>query len=193
MKSVQIHVTPRTHTGESASRNERRIGRVPCNIYGAGRNMWVIADERELHKIIFTPEVLLANLVLGENTQLNAIVREVQFHPVTDRIMHVDFLEVVENKPVTLKLPVRIIGNAAGVKAGGKLKTVMRKLEVEGLIKDLPDSIQIDVTELEIGASIRIKDLSAPGIRFLDTPNNVVVSVATTRASQKEEAAQASK
>lgn len=191
MKTIHIPARKRETTGKADSRDRRREGLVPCNVYGNGNNIHLVADERHLRKLVFTPEVIVAELEVEDGPLLRAVVTETQFHPVTDRIVHIDFIEVTEDKPVKVRLPIRIVGNSAGVKAGGKLKTVMRKLFVQGLIKDLPDYLDVDVTPLEIGQSLRVRDLNVPGIRFLDSPNNVIVSVAATRASRQEEAAAA--
>lgn len=188
MKILSIPAKTRSKTGKADSRNIRRQGLVPCNVYGPSGNFALMADERHLKKLVFTPEVLLAELQIEGGPTVRAVVHETQFHPVTDRIVHMDFHEVSDDRPVKVFLPVRIVGNAAGVRAGGRLKTVVRKLQVQGLIKDLPDFVDVDVTPLEIGASIRVKDLQIPGVRFLDGPQNVIVSVAATRASLKEEA-----
>lgn len=191
MKTIRIPARKREATGKADSRNRRREGLVPCNVYGNGTNTHLVADERYLKKLVYTPEVMVAELEVEGGPVLRAVVTETQFHPVTDRLIHMDFIEVTDDKPVKVKLPVRIVGNSVGVKAGGKLKTVMRKLFVQGLIKDLPDYLDVDVTPLEIGQSLRVRDLNFPGIRFLDSPNNVIVSVAATRASRQEEAAAA--
>lgn len=189
MKTLRIAASKRENTGKTDSRDRRREGLVPCNVYGNGQNLHLLADERQLNKLIHTPEVMVVELELENGPVIKAVVTETQFHPVTDNLLHLDFVEVTDDKPVKVKLPVRLVGNSAGVKAGGKLKIVMRKLFVQGLIKDLPDYIDIDITPLEIGQSMRVRDLNIPGIKFLESPNNVIVNVAATRASRQEEAA----
>ncbi|MCS6980165.1 MAG: 50S ribosomal protein L25 [Flavobacteriales bacterium] len=191
MKTLQIPAIQRENLGKADSRDRRREGLVPCNVYGAQSHLHILVDERHLKKLVYTPEVIVASLEIEGVGTHRAVVRETQFHPVTDRIIHMDLVEVTDDKPVKVKLPIRLVGNSAGVKAGGKLKTVMRKLHVQGLVQDLPDFVDIDITPLEIGQAIRVRDLNVPGIKFLDSPGNVIVSVAATRASRQEEAAAA--
>lgn len=147
-------------------------------------------DEKEVNQLIYTPEVIVAEINL-EGKTIRALVQDSQFHPVTDKTEHVDFLEVTDSKPVRVSLPVKFTGNSVGVRAGGKLKPVLRKLKVQGFTKDLPDFIEIDITNVNIGQNVRVRSISIPNITFLDSPDGVIASVAATRASMKEEAAAA--
>jgi large subunit ribosomal protein L25 len=134
---------------------------------------------------VYTPEVYTVDLNI-DGSDFKAIMKDIQFHAVSDRILHIDFLELNDAKKVTMEVPVKVTGNAVGVRAGGQLINKMRKLKVAALPKDLPDFIQLKIDDLEIGDSIRVRDLSMKGVEFLDTPNNVITAVKTTRAVVEE-------
>lgn len=188
MKSVQIKAEVRTQTGRRNAVDLRRAGRVPAVVYGGNEVLHLNVDEREVNSLLYTPEVMIAEIEAGGKT-VRAIVQDAQFNPVTDRTAHVDFIEVTEDKPIKVSLPVRVIGNSAGVRAGGKLKTILRKLKVKGLASNLPDFIDVDVTDVNIGQTFRVRQVSIEGVEFLDAPENVICTVAATRASRQESAA----
>jgi large subunit ribosomal protein L25 len=190
MKSLAISAEVKNENGKSFSKNLRREGKVPCVVYGGESTLHIVVDEKEVNQLIYTPEVIVAEINL-EGKTIRALVQDSQFHPVTDKTEHVDFLEVTDSKPVRVSLPVKFTGNSVGVRAGGKLKPVLRKLKVQGFTKDLPDFIEIDITNVNIGQNVRVRSISIPNITFLDSPDGVIASVAATRASMKEEAAAA--
>ena len=144
----------------------------------------------DLRKLVYTPEVYLVNLDVN-GKKCNAIVKDLQFHPVTDRILHIDFLEVSENKPVVVEIPVKLEGLAEGVKAGGKLSLEMRKLRVKGIYTQIPERIVIDVTSLGLGKSIQVGAVSVPNLEILNAKNAVVAQVKLTRAARGAAAAAA--
>lgn len=188
MKSVQIKAEVRTQTGRKNAVDLRRAGRVPAVVYGGNEVLHLNVDEREVNSLLYTPEVMIAEIEAGGKT-VRAIVQDAQFNPVTDRTAHVDFIEVTEDKPIKVSLPVRVIGNSVGVRAGGKLKTILRKLKVKGLASNLPDFIDVDITDVNIGQTFRVRQVSIEGVEFLDAPENVICTVAATRASRQESAA----
>ena len=138
---------------------------------------------RSLRPLVYTPDVYLVNLDI-DGKSYQAILQDIQWHAVEEQAMHIDFLRVEENKPVKVDLPIKIIGVAKGTKTGGKLKTNLRRLKVKALAKDLPDTIDINVTKLGIGQSVKVADLKMENIEFLDTKSNVVVAVTITRAAR---------
>ncbi len=192
MKSIDLKVYRREEKGKSASRKLRREGNVPCVIYGDGEVIHGYVKERELKDLIYTPEVFLINIDL-EGEKLQGIVKETQFHPVTDRILHIDFMKVVEDKPVKVYMPVKLVGFAKGVQAGGQLYQLMRYIKVKGLVKDIPDHLEIDVTDLGLGKSLKISDLKFDNLEILEPASAVVALVKLTRAAisrMQEEAKQ---
>jgi len=190
MKTIELSAAPRTETGKKAAKQSRKSEFVPAVIYGAGENIMIALNEKELRKVIYTPIVYLVKLNVDGKVH-DAIIKEVQFHPVTDKILHVDFLKVSENKPITIGLPINLVGQAEGVKVGGKLLQVVRKIRVKGLAKDLPDAIEIDVTKLGIGKSIMVGELSFDKFTVIEPKSMVIATIKSTRAAreaQQEEA-----
>ena len=163
---------------------------VPCVLYGNGQQVHFYADERHFKDILYTPDTKLVQLQIDSNAY-QTIVQESQFHRITDRLMHVDFLMVDNQKPVTLMLPVKTHGQSEGVKAGGKLNIKMRKLKVRGLISKMPDAIELNVESLQIGKSISAGEIVLDGLQILHPSNISVVSVQVTRAAVSEESAAA--
>tara|TARA_Y100001968_G_C19407300_1_gene744393 strand:- start:921 stop:1583 length:663 start_codon:yes stop_codon:yes gene_type:complete len=190
MKSVSINGIARVDLGKKFAKQLRKNENVPCVIYGGTEDpIHFYAHVNEFRKIVYTPNVYLIDVILGENT-LPAIMGDIQFHPVTDEILHIDFLRIFENKNVKINIPITLKGNSIGVRNGGRLALNMRRLLVEGLSKDLPETIEIDITELRIGHSIRISNLSIDHISFLNNPEDVIVAVKTARAAIAEEEAE---
>jgi large subunit ribosomal protein L25 len=186
MKSVQLSGSPRASVGKTDASALRAKGMVPCVIYGGGEQIHFSADIRDFKNIIFTPETNLVEISIdGKNYR--TILQEAQYHKINDRLIHADFLLVKDDKPVTVQLPVKTIGQAEGVKAGGKLNIKLRKLKVRGLVSKLPEYIELNVEKLAIGKAISAGDIKIEGITLLH-PNNIsVVSVDTTRAAVAEE------
>ena len=187
MKSVSINGIARVDLGKKFSKKLRNEGQVPCVIYSKGKDPSHLSiNYNELRKIIYSPNVYILNVNIGEKTY-NTIIRDIQFHPLSDNILHVDFLELTENELVSLEIPVQLSGNSIGVRNGGTLNLVMRKLLVNSLPKNLPDVIEIDITNLKIGSSIRICDIKNESFQFLQPENGVVVSVKTSRNVAEED------
>lgn len=186
MKSIEIKAVSRDHFGKKSSGSLRAENNVPCVMYGGEENLHFYAQENVFRKLVYTPEVYLVNLIIdGKN--YNAVMKDLQFHPVSDRLLHIDFMQVFENKPVTINIPIKITGESAGVKAGGKLRIKRRTLRVKGLAADLPDHLTIDISKIQIGQSIKIGDLSYDKLEIIDNKRAMVVAVAVSRVALKEE------
>lgn len=180
MKSYEIKAHKRASTGKTHNAKIRKEGNVPGVIYGGKENINFHASEIELNKLIFTPKVYLINLDL-EGTNYFCHIQDIQFHPVTDRVIHVDLIEILDDKPISIPVPIRIVGESEGVKGGGKLLTNLRKLMVKGLAKHIPDEVDIDISNLDIGDTIQIKELTFDNLELLNVPSDVVVMVKSAR------------
>ena len=187
MKSVSINGIARVNLGKSFAKQLRKEDNVPCVLYGGSMEpVHFYAHTNELRKIIYTPNVYLIDISLGDDTMC-AVMGDIQFHPVTDKILHIDFLRVFEDKKVRINIPVNIKGNAIGVRNGGRLAHNMRRMLVEALSVDLPETIEIDITNLKIGESIRVLDMELENVNFLNNSNDVIVAVKTARTAIVEE------
>jgi large subunit ribosomal protein L25 len=180
MKTVSLSGSPRANVGKTDAAALRAKGRVPCVIYGSGEQLHFSADIRHFKDIIFTPETNLVEVDL-EGKKYKTILQEAQYHKINDQLIHADFLQVSDDKPVTVQLPVKTTGQAEGVKAGGKMTVKLRKLKVRGLISKLPEAIELNVEKLVIGKSISAGDIKVDGLAILHPANISVVSVNTTR------------
>jgi large subunit ribosomal protein L25 len=180
MKSLSMSGSLRENVGKRDAKEQRAKGLVPCVLYGGEQQLQFVVEEQHFRKLLYTPEVLFVELTVG-NKVCNAIVQDTQFHPITDKLLHVDFLEVKENKPIIIELPIRISGTSPGVLRGGKLSKKVRKLRISGLLKDIPEFINVDISNLEIGESIRISNINIDKIKFLEPQGKIVVTVLTTR------------
>jgi large subunit ribosomal protein L25 len=188
MKSIELKGTIRESVGKKNSKALRTNETVPCVLYGGKDNLYFSVSEKDLKEILYTPKVYLISLdIKGKKTL--AKIQDIQFHPVSDAPIHIDFYEVTDDKKITIDIPVRVEGNSIGVKEGGKLVQDARKLKVKGIVKNIPDEIVLDVTNLGVGKSMRVGDLTHDKVEFLDLKNNPVVSVKLTRASRGAEAA----
>ncbi len=188
MKSVSINGVARVNLGKKFAKQLRNKEHVPCVIYGSDKSepIHFHAHTNEFRKIVYTPEVFLIDITIGEKT-ITATMSDIQFHPVTDRIIHIDFIKVVDGKSIKVDIPVSINGNSIGVRNGGRLALNIRKLLVEALAENLPETIEIDISALKIGQSIRVSDISIDNVNILSNPNDVVVGVKTSRAAVSEE------
>ena len=186
MKTVSLSGSPRANVGKTDAAALRAKGMVPCVIYGSGEQIHFSADIRHFREIIFTPETNLVNVEVNGKTY-KTVLQEAQYHKINDRLIHADFLQVSEDKPVTVHLPVKTNGVSEGVKAGGKLNIKLRKLKVRGLISKLPEYIDLNIEKLVIGKSISAGDINIDGISLLHPKNISVVSVDTTRNVVAEE------
>ena len=192
MKSVSISGLSRASVGKKDAKALRNAGFVPCVLYGGKDQKTFSVKYNDLLPLVYTPEVLTVDLNI-DGTNYKALMQEIQFHAINDKIVHIDFLEMFDNKPVFIDIPVHTTGNSIGVKAGGKLTLNVRKLKVKALPANLPDSIEIKIDHLDIGKSIRVSEIAVNNIELLDTPNMVVVTIKATRnmASAATDAAKA--
>jgi large subunit ribosomal protein L25 len=186
MKIIEIKGTLRKDLGKKSSKLLRKDGNVPCVIYGIKENVHFYSHENNFKNLIYTPDAHLVNLEL-DGTAHKVILQDIQFHPVTDKINHIDFIQVSEEKPIVTSLPIDVTGESVGVKAGGKLRIKKRHLKVRGFIKDIPDRLLVDITEVKIHHSIKVGDLSYDNIELIDPKITTVLSVATSRVAQKTE------
>lgn len=186
MKTVQLSGSPRANVGKKDAKALRNEGRVPAVLYGSSDQIHFHVRDVDMEKIVFSPDVFQIELDI-DGTKKKAIIQDIQIHPVTDRIVHVDFLELVDNKPVKVNIPVTLSGRSKGVLNGGRLQQIFRTLKVEGLPKDIPAVIDIDITNIRIGESRRVSDLNIPGVSILHALNSVVVSVKMARGAVDED------
>ena len=187
MKSVSINGIARVNLGKSFAKQLRKEDNVPCVIYGGSMEpVHFYAHTNELRKIIYTPNVYLIDVSVGDD-KMRSVMGDIQFHPVTDKILHIDFLRVFEDKKVRINIPVSIQGNAIGVRNGGRLAHNMRRVLVEALSEHLPETIEVDITKLKIGESIRVIDMELDNVHFLNNSNDVIVAVKTARTAIEEE------
>lgn len=183
MQTIEIKGTVRTELGKKSTKALRAEGNVPCVIYGGEEVVHFTAPEAEFRKIIYTPNVYIINVNVDGKTY-PTILQDEQFHPVKEQLLHADFLQIKEDKPVTIEIPVTLEGFAEGVKAGGKLQLEMRKLKVKALSKYLPDTLNININNLDIGKTMQVGQLSFDNIELLNAKNAVVVAVRLTRAAR---------
>ena len=185
MKTLAISVKERKNVGKTSTRALRNQGNVPCVLYGGEKQVVFYAHENEFRKLVYTPDVFLVKLNI-DGTETNAIMQDIQFHPVTEKILHIDFLQVFDDKPVTVSIPVILNGIASGVRNGGNLMFRRNKIITKGLVANLPDAININIEHLEIGMFIYIKDINIEGCHFMAPENSVIVGVKTARAAIEE-------
>lgn len=188
MKTLEIKGAARSEFGKKGTHAVRRAGGVPCVIYGGGDTVHFSVPATEFKHLIYTPQSYIVNFDIDGKKE-KAVMREVQFHPVSGDILHVDFYRVDEKKPVAIDLPVVLSGNSEGVKAGGKLILSKRKLRVSALVKDLPDTVEVDVTNLGLGKSIFVGDVHIPGLDILTPASTAICAVRMTRAARGAAAA----
>ena len=186
MKSVEIQGTLRTEVGSKFAQAERKAGNVPCVIYGGEAPVHFSAPALAFKSLVYTPEAKTATITVDGKT-VEAVIQDMQFHPVTDALMHIDFIQLVEGKAVTMNIPVVLNGQARGVLNGGKLKMILRTLSVRALPNELPDNIQLDITNLRIGKSIRVSDVVPAGYEILNADTAVIVTVKKARGAVDDE------
>jgi large subunit ribosomal protein L25 len=184
MKTIVINGSFRKELGKKSSKELRKANNVPCVVYGGKENIHFYTHENNFKNLVYTPDAHLVNLKI-EGKELNAVLKDIQFHPVSDKIIHVDFTEVSVNKPVIIGVPIRVTGDSVGIKAGGKLRIRRRTLLVRGIAGDIPEFLPIDITEVKIHQSIKVGELSFDKIELLDPKKSMVLAVATSRVAQK--------
>ena len=195
MKEIELKGTKRTETGKKATKLLRKEGLVPCNVYGEkkGENglpeaLSFAVSMRDLRKIVYTTHIYVVNLIIDGESH-TAVMKELQFHPVTDQVLHVDFYEVNDQKPITIGIPVKLNGLAQGVRDGGRINLSIRKINVTAPYQVIPEHLDIDVTSLQLGKSIKVGDLSFEGLELATPADVIVCSVKATRASRSAAAA----
>ena len=186
MKHIELNGQVREAGNKAAVKAVRRAGLVPCNIYGLGmENILFTIDAQDLKTITHTPNSYIIDLKLSDGRSGYAVLHEVQYHPVTDEALHVDFLFVSEDKPVTIEVPVKVVGHSEGVKMGGKLLVSSRKLRISAMMNNLPDLLEVDSTHLMIGKQIVAGDLNYEGVSIVSPKATIICSVRPTRATQQ--------
>ncbi len=182
MKTLAISVKQRENVGKTSTRALRNQGKVPCVLYGGEKQVAFHAHENDFRKLVYTPDVFIVELDI-EGSKVKAIMQDIQFHPVTDKILHIDFLEITNDKPITVSIPVVLNGLAIGVRDGGNLMFRRRKIITRGLTANLPNAIEINIEDVKIGQFIYIKDLNVEGCEFLAPDSSVVVGVKMSRGA----------
>jgi len=186
MKTLEIKGSIRKELGKKDSKKLRKDGNVPCVIYEKEGNVHFYTHENNFKNLIYTPDAHIVNLDL-DGKPFKAVLQDVQFHPVSDKIIHVDFMEIYDDKPITISLPILITGDSVGVKAGGKLRIKKRHLKVRGFANDIPENLVIDITNVKIHHSVKVGDLSYYNIELVEPKITTVLSVASSRVAAKEE------
>ena len=182
MKSVSIQGSKRESVGKKATKALRNAGLVPCVVYGGDEPLHFSAPELAFKNLVYTPDAHTVEIVL-DGVTVKAILQDIQFHPVTDRILHIDFYQIFDDKQVTMNIPVHFTGNSKGVRNGGVLRKTNRVLRVKALPKDLPDFLEADITELKIGNKLYVTALASDGITIMHPDNTVVCQVRTSRTA----------
>ncbi len=192
MKSLEIIGYKRANLGKKSSKDLRLEAHVPCVLYGGEQQVHFYSPMILFRDLLYTPDAYLVKLnVEGELFQ--CILQEVQFHPVNEMILHVDFLEVKDEKPIKVEIPVSYVGNSPGVQIGGKLVPKLTKLKVKALAKDVPEVIQVDISTLELGKTVKVKDIKIGNYEILNSLSTPVVSVEVPRALKGKQDAEAAK
>ena len=186
MKTLAINVKERQNVGKTNTRALRNQGNVPCVLYGGEKQVTFYAHENDFRKLVYTPDTFIVELSI-DGAVTKAIMQDIQFHPVTDKILHIDFLEVFDNKAITVSIPVILNGTSIGVKNGGNLMFRRSKIITKGLVANLPNSIELNIEHLNIGMFTYIKDITIEGCELVAPGNSVVVGVKTARTVVEEE------
>ncbi len=183
MKSITIKGSQRESVGKVATKALRNAGKIPCVLYGGEQPIHFSADIMSFRDLVYTPDAHTVVIELENNQKLNAVMQDIQFHPVTDAILHIDFYQLFEDKSITMEIPVRLEGNSPGVRNGGKLLFRKRKLSVKALPSLLPDYIAVDISKLKIGGAVAVEQLIKEEYTILHPDNTAVVQVKASRNS----------
>jgi large subunit ribosomal protein L25 len=190
MKTIQISAEKRTELGKKSTRDLRKADHVPCVMYGGAEVIHFHAHENDFRHIVYTPKAYIVEINL-DGKKHKAVMQELQFHPVSDKLNHIDFVEVFDDKPVTVEIPIKLVGVAIGLKDGGKPRQRRRVIKVRGLIQHLPDTLDIDITDVSIGDVIKIGDLSYDNLEILDPSQSMIFAVVSSRISKGMEMGEA--
>ena len=189
MKKIELLGSEREVIGKKATKELRKENKVPGVLYGGEEVKHFVIEEKQLKELVYTPNVYIISLEVN-GKKADAILQDIQFHPVSDRILHVDLLQIFEDKPVVIEIPVKLEGFAEGVKAGGRLSLEQRKLRVKGLPANLPDTLDIKIDHLKLGQSVQVGALSFDNLELLNAKNSVVAAVKLTRAARAAQQAE---
>lgn len=181
MKSVSLSGSRRENVGKKDAKSLRKKELIPAVIYGGKEQIFFSVSEKEFSKAINNPEVFSFNLDI-DGIKKQATIQEIQFHPTKDLPIHIDFMEVIDGKPISIAIPILITGTSPGVLRGGKLVKKVRKLRISGLLENIPENITIDISKLNVGDAIRVKDIKRDNLTMLDIPSNIVITVRSARA-----------
>ncbi len=184
MKTISISAEKRTSLGKKSTRDLRKMDHVPCVMYGGAEVIHFHAHENDFRHIVYSHIAHIVEVNLDGEVH-KAVMQDLQFHPVTDKLFHIDFVEVFDDRPVTVELPIKLVGTSIGIKNGGKSRQRRRVLKVRGLIENLPDALDLDITNVEIGDVVKIGDLSYENLEVLDPARSMVYSVVSSRVSMK--------
>ena len=186
MKSIAISGSPRENVGKRDAKGLRYQGLVPAVLYGGATQTHFAVSAADLRAVVYTPVVHFIDITVAGVTS-QAIIKDMQFHPLTEQLIHIDFLLLDEKKPITIEIPVKLTGTSPGVKVGGKLVQKLRKLRVKALPKDHLDNIEVSISELEVGKSVRVSDIKLPNLAITNAQEDTIVSVTTSRALRQAE------
>ena len=201
MKTIDVKGESRQGLGKKATRELRKANGIPCILYGVEKDekglpvaKSFFVNTEEVRNLVYSPDIYTVNLTI-DGTTVKAILKDIQFHPVKDNILHMDFYQVTEDKPIVMNVPVKLNGLAAGVKAGGRLEQILRRVKVKAIYTNMPEKVELDVTPLTIGKTIKIGDISIEGLELVNPKEAVVCGVMVTRSAKteggEEEAAEA--
>lgn len=186
MNTIAISGSQRENVGKRDAKELRYAGKVPAVLYGGKEQFHFAIDAPDLRDLVYTPEVNFVELNI-DGKKTNAILKDIQFHPLTEKIVHIDFLQLFDDKALTIEIPVKLVGTSPGVKEGGKLVQKLRKLKVNALPKNMPQFVEVSLEPLEVGKSVRVSDLQAKGYTITNVAEDTVVSVIMSRALKQAE------
>ncbi len=192
MKTIAISGSPRENVGKRDAKELRYEGKVPAVLYGGKEQAHFAVVTTELKDAIYTPEANFVEITLGDQ-KVKAIIKELQFHPLTDLLLHVDFLQLFDDKEIMMEIPIKLVGTSPGVKMGGKLVQKLRKLRLKALPKDMPQAVEVSISKLEVGNLFRVRDLAKGNYVVTNTPEDTIVSVGMSRALKQAEQASGKK
>jgi len=190
MKSIEIIGFKRANLGKAASKQLRLDANVPCVMYGGAEEVHFHTPEILFRELVYTPEANTVKLTVGKKTY-NAILQDIQFHPVSEQIVHVDFLELIPGKAVKMEIPLKLVGTAPGVMQGGRLVSKLKKVKVQATPENLPDFLEVDISKLEVGKSVKVSEIKAGNVLILQNKSLPIVTIETTRAMKTDETAAA--
>ncbi len=186
MKHFELNGTPRTEFGKKAAKAIKRSNNIPCVVYGLTETLHFTVANSDVRNLIFTPEVMFADLTIDGAKKIT-LVKDIQFDPLSDAVTHIDFYEVNPEKPVKVRIPLKLVGNSVGVKAGGKLKQSLKKISLKGMMEDIPNVFEVNINDLKLGETYRVKDMQSDKLEFTDPQNTMIVSVIAARGASTAE------